>query len=297
MTRRTPTRSSSNRLAPAALVLMLAGCQHTPAPQTPPSPTAAPAAAPVNPGPGIWTYVCGSGETLRADYPDTGTAVVERGGRLHPLKAARAASGARYTGSGLQWWTQGSEATLSQLKPGEELASDPGVVCRVSVDAPVSPPPPGAPGGLPDDRTPISEAPQGPKSPQAAGDVVQTYFALLEAGKYGDAWRLWSDGGGASQRTEAQFAADFDRYASYHALVGAPGQPEGAAGSVYVQVPVVIYGRFKAGNELHQSGTVTLRRVNDAPGSTEEQRRWHIFQIELSPEGRGLGTSDARGPT
>jgi hypothetical protein len=250
----------------------------------------------VNPGPGIWTYVCGSGETLRADYPDANSAVVERGGRLHPLRASRAANGVRYTGSGLQWWTQGSEATLSQLKPGEELASDPGVVCRVSVDAPVSPPPPGAPGGLPDDRTPISEAPQGPKSPQAAGDVVQTYFALLEAGKYGDAWRLWSDGGGASQRTEAQFAADFDRYASYHALVGAPGRPEGAAGSVYVQVPVVIYGRFKAGNELHQSGTVTLRRVNDVPGSTDEQRRWHIFQIELSPEGRGLGTSDARGP-
>lgn len=294
MNRRTPTRSSSSRLAPAALMLMLVGCQHTPAPQTTPSPTAT---APVNPGPGIWTYVCGAGETLRADYPDTGTAVVERGGRLHPLKAAPTAHGVRYTGSGLQWWLQGSEATLSQLKPNGELADVPGVACRLSVDAPVSPPPPGAPGGLPDDRTPISEAPQGPKSPQAAGDVVQTYFALLEAGKYGDAWRLWSDGGRASQRTEAQFAADFDRYASYHAQVGAPGRPEGAAGSVYVEVPVVIYGRFKAGNELHQSGTVTLRRINDVPGSTDEQRHWHITGIKLSPEGRGLGASDARGPT
>jgi hypothetical protein len=166
----------------------------------------------------------------------------------------------------------------------------------VSTDAPVSPPAPGTPGGLPDDRTPLSEAPAGPKSPQAAGDVVQTYFALIEAGKYGDAWRLWSEGGKASQRTEAQFAADFERYASYHAQVGAPGQPEGAAGSVYVQVPVVIYGRFKAGNELHQSGTVTLRRVNDVPGSTEEQRRWHISRIELSPETKGLGASETRGP-
>ncbi|HEX5751812.1 MAG TPA: MliC family protein [Archangium sp.] len=290
-----PTRSTSNRIAPAALVLMLAGCQHAPESQTVPSSPAPAAAAPVNPGPGIWTYVCENGETLRADYPGAGTAVVERNGRTHPLKAARAASGARYTGPGLQWWTRGTHATLSQLKPGEELASDPGVVCRVSVDAPVSPPPPGAPGGLPDDRTPLSEAPTGPKSPQAAGDVVQTYFALLEAGKYGDAWRLWSDDGKASQRTEAGFAADFDRYASYHAQVGAPGRPEGAAGSVYVQVPVVIYGRFKAGNELHQSGTVTLRRINDVPGSTEEQRRWHIFRIELSPETRGLGAPETRG--
>jgi len=26
---------------------------------------------------------------------------------------------------------------------------------------------------------------------------------------------------------------------------------------------------------------VTLRRVNDVDGSTEAQRRWHIYRIEL----------------
>jgi hypothetical protein len=30
------------------------------------------------------------------------------------------------------------------------------------------------------------------------------------------------------------------------------------------------------------TGPVTLRRVNDVPGSTEDQRRWHIVKMELT---------------
>ena len=45
-------------------------------------------------------------------------------------------------------------------------------------NAPVEAPVPGSPAGLPDDRTPISEAPFTPQSAQGAADVVQTYYAL-----------------------------------------------------------------------------------------------------------------------
>jgi hypothetical protein len=38
---------------------------------------------------------------------------------------------------------------------------------------------------------------------------------------------------------------------------------------------------LKSGAELHQSGQAILRRVNDVPGSTPEQRRWRIYRIEL----------------
>src|ERR1700752_4397879 len=63
---------------------------------------------------------------------------------------------------------------------------------------PVPPPAPGSPGGLPDDRTPVSEAPFTPESAQGAADVVQTYFAHLGAKAYAQAWALWRDGGKAS---------------------------------------------------------------------------------------------------
>lgn len=149
--------------------------------------------------------------------------------------------------------------------------------------APLDPPEPGEPGALPDDRTPVSEAPFTPESGQGAANVVQSYFALIEQGRYGDAWRLWSDGGRASGMSESEFAASFERYREFHAQVGAPGEIEGAAGSLYVQVPVQAYGRLRDGRPFNMAGSVTLRRVNDVPGSTPEQRRWHIFQSALRP--------------
>lgn len=234
---------------------------------------AAPASGAVNPGVAVvQTYLCSDGRSVVAGYPDSDTAVVTWNDHAYTLKVARSASGARYTGYGLQWWTKGlTHAALAQLKPGEEIASAVGIDCDVKDDAPVDPPPPGSAGGLPDDRTPLSEAPFTATSAQGAAGVVQTYYALIEEGHYADAARLWRAGAGF----------DPSPYASYHAQVGGPGESEGAAGSIFIEVPVVIYGRRKSGAELHQSGKVTLRRVNDVPGSTAEQRLWRIERIDL----------------
>ena len=148
----------------------------------------------------------------------------------------------------------------------------------------VQPPEPGTPGGLPDDRTPISEAPFTPQSAQGASNVVQTYFAHLGQKNYIAAWALWADGGRASgSATPDAFRQTFAKYAQYDALSGAPGSIEGAAGSLFVTVPVVIYGRLTTGAEVHEKGEATLRRVNNVDGSTPEQRRWHIEKIETKP--------------
>lgn len=147
-----------------------------------------------------------------------------------------------------------------------------------SLSPPVSPPP-----GQRDARTPTAEAPFTPDSPQGAANVVQSYYKLIEQGRYRDAWALWSDGGKASGMSEEAFAASFGKFGEYHAEVGAPGTPEGAAGSVYITVPVRLYGRLKSGEAFNMEGPVTLRRVNDVPGSTEEQRRWHIAEIGVKP--------------
>ncbi|GAO38410.1 hypothetical protein SCH01S_15_00350 [Sphingomonas changbaiensis NBRC 104936] len=145
--------------------------------------------------------------------------------------------------------------------------------------ASVEPPAPGTPGGLADDRTPVSEAPFDKTSAQGAAQVVQTYYALIEAGKYPEARALWSDSGKASGKSEESFAAGFGTYAEYHAQIGAPGRIEGAAGSLYVDVPVVAYGRLKSGAAFDRKGKVTLRRCNDVPGCTAEQRAWRISAV------------------
>jgi membrane-bound inhibitor of C-type lysozyme len=256
---RTPLRPLAG---PLALVL-LAGCS-----KPPPSPQENVAAAE---GPHRYAYVCEDGRILSIGYPDRSTADVRVGNDSHRMKVAISGSGARYVGDGLQWWSKGDEGFLARLAPGEEIASDVGVRCVPPAKAPVSPPEPGTPGGLPDDRTPLSEAPAQPGSAQAAATVVETYYALIEAKKSADAAKLRSDGA----------APDLSPYATYHAQVGAPGRVEGAAGSLYVEVPVVLYGRLTDGSEFHRSGRVTLRRVNNVPGATPEQLKWRIAKLDF----------------
>jgi hypothetical protein len=120
---------------------------------------------------------------------------------------------------------------------------------------------------------PAPEAALVDKSAEGAARVVRTYFELVEAGREEEARRLWEGAG------EAEFAAGLGRYRDYRVEVGAPGQMEGAAGSSFVTVPVRLDGRLKDGTPFRRKALATLRRVNDVPGSTEDQRRWRIRDI------------------
>lgn len=142
---------------------------------------------------------------------------------------------------------------------------------------------PGEPGGPPDDRNLAGDGPIDPRSAQGAGLVLQSYATLIEQRRYAEAGRLWSAGGRASEMTEEEFAEAHGKYAELHAEIGAPGAVEGAAGSAYVDIPVRFYGRLTGGQHFNSAGIATLRRVNDVPGSTPAQRRWHIYKMEMQP--------------
>jgi uncharacterized Zn-finger protein len=133
--------------------------------------------------------------------------------------------------------------------------------------APAIPPP--ATG--PDARTPLGEAesPIDPKSVEAAGRVVQHYGALIEQHRLAEAAKLWGNGAAA-----ADFARQLD-HPHVHLEIGRLGEAEGAAGSIYTTVPVLFYG-----DRFRREAKMFLRRVNDVPGSTEAQRRWHIERID-----------------
>lgn len=129
----------------------------------------------------------------------------------------------------------------------------------------------------------LEEKPAASDSPQAAATVTETYFALLADRKYEEAYRLWGDEGRASGMTLEEFRRRFAPYASFQGQVYAPGSPEGSAGSVFVAVPVSVTAKRTDGTTVSFAGSVTLRRVNDVPGSTPAQRRWHISTIALEP--------------
>jgi hypothetical protein len=109
--------------------------------------------------------------------------------------------------------------------------------------------------------------------------VVQQYGELLHARRFRDAYALW---GPNPPLSENQFEKQFDAYKTIDAAVGKVGPTEGAAGSIYSTVQLTLSGNKKDGSAYAMTGPVTLRRVNDVPGSTAEQRRWHIVKVELT---------------
>jgi hypothetical protein len=146
--------------------------------------------------------------------------------------------------------------------------------------APAPPPAPAAPAAraeVPPHATSLPEpnGPIPPKSAEAAGQVIQQYGALIEEKRWAQAARLWG-----SSDTAEKFAAKLKSNRETHMAIGNLSEPEGAAGSIYITMPVSFYGKDSAGGSFRERRTVTLRRVNDVPGSTKAQRRWHIDRIE-----------------
>ena len=116
---------------------------------------------------------------------------------------------------------------------------------------------------LPEPKGPID-----PKSVEAAGQVVQHFGALIESNRYIEAGKLWSDAA-----TAAKFMNKLRP--GVHIEIGELGATEGAAGSIYTTIPVTFYD-----TGFRRPAQIILRRVNDVPGSTEAQRRWHIERID-----------------
>ena len=128
-----------------------------------------------------------------------------------------------------------------------------------------------APQPEPPSREPAIDA----KSSAAAVELVDKFVTLLNRHRFDEAYMLL--GPGAPSRT--QFDRDFTRYSGLEVSAGQPGDQEGAAGSIYLSVPLTVSG-ISEGQRKHRDATAILRRVNDVPGATEAQRHWHIERID-----------------
>ncbi|WP_303718120.1 DUF4232 domain-containing protein [Brevundimonas naejangsanensis] len=127
----------------AGLGLLVAGCS-----QEKPAEPASPIEAPAVQDAAAVGYACESGKTVVVAYPDAQTARVSYEGKDYVLTSVVSASGARYAGQGLEWWTasrgETESGTLSRMGQGGQAG---GVIierCSRPVAA-VAPPPSGAP--------------------------------------------------------------------------------------------------------------------------------------------------------
>jgi hypothetical protein len=160
--------------------------------------------------------------------------------------------------------TQAGAETTDAITP-------PATVASPSISETVPPPPTAAPGVVP-------VADMGEKG---ARDVLLAWAHALERGDFDAAYAEW--GTDAQARSGMETTEHRQWWARFKTITVATqaSQMEGAAGSSYYEAPVTIVGKQRNGKPYRLEGTVTLRRVNDVPGATADQLRWHLEKLDL----------------
>lgn len=115
----------------------------------------------------------------------------------------------------------------------------------------------------------------------AAVTVLRTYYQALAARDYRTAYAQWGNAGAASGQSFEAFASGFAKTRTTQASIGIAGPPDGAAGSIFITIPVDVHALLTDGTAQHFAGSYTLRRVNNVPGATADQLRWHIQSAKL----------------
>ncbi|MDF5725851.1 MAG: hypothetical protein PUP91_36485 [Rhizonema sp. PD37] len=112
-----------------------------------------------------------------------------------------------------------------------------------------------------------------------AVQVIRDYYSAINRRDYKQAYSILS---GATHQSFEQFKQGFANTKSTTVKIGKPGDINGAAGSLYIEIPVNVTATTKNGTRQSFRGNYVLRRVNNVPGSTAEQRRWHIYSAKIS---------------
>ena len=104
-------------------------------------------------------------------------------------------------------------------------------------------------------------------------DRVLAWFSQqLADGKWDDAALAWRKGSMDGAKLKALMGdAPGPIFAFGH------GEVEGAAGSLYYELPVTLVAD---GGKVTRQGTLTMKRVNDVPGAEDWQLAWHIERLE-----------------
>lgn len=104
-------------------------------------------------------------------------------------------------------------------------------------------------------------------SPQA---VLARWGAAIERRDWAQVRALWGNRGNDSGLGPAAFGRKWEALGQPRVSIE-PGRQEGAAGSLYYETRL----RIVDGKRVIE-GPLVIRRVNDVPGATAEQLRWHL---------------------
>ncbi|MXO58184.1 hypothetical protein GRI89_01315 [Altererythrobacter salegens] len=150
--------------------------------------------------------------------------------------------------------------------------------------APTGSPTPAAAGGEGEAALAPPLVPEAEKGEKGARNVLLTWARALENHQFAEAYAQFGPDGPPDGLSPPAYAAQFGRCRKI--TVAMPtGTMEGAAGSQYYTAPTTLTCELVTGTSEQWKGDVILRRINDIPGATPEQLRWHIESAEVTPSG------------
>ena len=123
-------------------------------------------------------------------------------------------------------------------------------------------------------RQPVEKA----KTPN---ELLRAYYGAIDRRDWKAAYRAWGQDGAASGQSYDEFKATLEETKATVMEIIGPERTEGAAGSIYATLPVVVRVDLKDGTRHNYAGQYVVKRVNDVPGATPEQLRWHIESADL----------------
>lgn len=103
--------------------------------------------------------------------------------------------------------------------------------------------------------------------------ALAAYYAAINARDFQQAFRLWESPTSNFDRFVRGFA-DTDKSRLF---VEPSAEVEGAAGSLYAQIPAIVIAQMRNGGERFFAGCYTMRRRNDPQGT------WRIYRANIAP--------------
>ena len=131
-------------------------------------------------------------------------------------------------------------------------------------------------------RGPPVDASMPPIDAGDPADIARRWASALEARDWEKARLSWGESGMASGLDAEEFEVAFSKYRTIDIGFGEARQ-EGTAGTLYYEVPVTMTGELENGDAYRMEGPLLLSRVNDVPGASTEERKWHIEMSDLRP--------------
>ncbi len=121
--------------------------------------------------------------------------------------------------------------------------------------------------------------PDAERGETGARNVLLSFARAIELREFDQAWEML-DTADQTKWSKAEWRALFADLGKITVAVPS-GTMEGAAGSSYYTSEATITATDKDGRPVRYEGPVVLRRVNDVPGASPEQLRWHIDSVKL----------------